>query len=255
MLMRCRSRADLVGRRLDELSAPEQKDGSPTAEAARRMAEFESRNSKFVWKARRFDGTEVTLEGNATAIERDGETVIVLVARAAGERKEAEDALLESAAGLGSFFERNADAMSFFDPQTLRYIETNEAVARLIGAPGREALRNTSPVERWPERQPDGRLSIRCARSSARLAPAAGHDGYVAALGRHHRNQPPATRHCHRSRHHAAQAGRSRIAPDAGQREGVGTIAEAVGPRNLTSQSAREISRLRKPLRMEWNLK
>jgi PAS domain S-box-containing protein len=160
VLMRCRSRADLVGRRLDELSAPEQKDGSPTAEAARRMAEFESRNSKFVWQARRFDGTEVTLEGNATAIERDGETVIVLVARAAGERKEAEDALLESAAGFGSFFERNADAMSFFDPQTLRYIETNEAVARLIGAPGREALRNASPVERWPERQPDGRLSI-----------------------------------------------------------------------------------------------
>jgi PAS domain S-box-containing protein len=170
VLMRCRSRADLVGRRLDELSAPEQKDGSPTAEAARRMAEFESRNSKFVWQARRFDGTEVTLEGNATAIERDGETVIVLVARAAGERKEAEDALLESAAGFGSFFERNADAMSFFDPQTLRYIETNEAVARLIGAPGREALRNASPVERWPERQPDGRLSIEKVREMIKLA-------------------------------------------------------------------------------------
>jgi hypothetical protein len=34
------------------------------------------------------------------------------------------------------------------------------------------------------------------------------------------------SRHCHRSRHHAAQAGRSRIGPDAGRREGVGTIAE-----------------------------
>ena len=122
------------------------------------------------WQARRFDGTEVTLEGNATAIERDGETVIVLVARAAGERKEAEDALLESPAGFGSFFERNADAMSFFDPQTLRYIETNEAVARLIGAPGREALRNASPVERWPERQPDGRLSIEKVREMIKLA-------------------------------------------------------------------------------------
>jgi PAS domain-containing protein len=38
VLMRCRNRADLVGRRLDELSAPEQKDGSPTAEAARRRS-------------------------------------------------------------------------------------------------------------------------------------------------------------------------------------------------------------------------
>jgi len=60
--------------------------------------------------------------------------------------------------------------MSFFDPQTLRYIETNEAVARLIGAPGREALRNASPVERWPERQPDGRLSIEKVREMIKLA-------------------------------------------------------------------------------------
>ena len=84
--------------------------------------------------------------------------------------KEAADALLESAAGFSSFFERNADAMSFFDPQTLRYIETNQAVVRLLGAPGREALRNASPVERWPERQPDGRLSIEKIREMIKLA-------------------------------------------------------------------------------------
>jgi len=161
VLMRCTSRADLVGRRLEELAAPEQEDSSPIVEAARRVAErFESRNSKFDWKARRSDGTEVTLEGNAMAMERDGATVIVLVSHEAGEGKEAECALLESAAGFGSFFERNADAMSLFDPQTLRYIETNEAVARLLAAPCREALRNASPVDRWPERQPDGRLSV-----------------------------------------------------------------------------------------------
>src|SRR6516225_11982751 len=159
VLMRSASRADLVGRRLEELVAQEQEDGSPIVEAVRRDAgRFESRNSKL--KARRFDGTEVTLEGNAMAMERDGATVIVLVSHEAGEGKEAECALLESAAGFGSFFERNADAMSLFDPQTLRYIETNEAVARLLAAPCREALRNASPVDRWPERQPDGRLSV-----------------------------------------------------------------------------------------------
>jgi PAS domain S-box-containing protein len=171
MLMRSTSRADLVGRRLEEFATPEQKDGSSIVEAVQQIAErFESRNSKLDWKARRFDGTEVTLEGNATVVDRDGATVVVLVSREAGERKEPEGALLESAAGFGSFFERNADAMSLFDPQTLRYIETNEAVARLLGAPAREALRDASPVERWPERQPDGRPSIEKIREMIKLA-------------------------------------------------------------------------------------
>ena len=50
--------------------------------------------------------------------------------REAAERKEDDDALLECAAGFASFFERNADAMSFFDPKTLRHIEVNEAAVR-----------------------------------------------------------------------------------------------------------------------------
>ena len=74
--------------------------------------------------------------------------------------RESEDAPLENEARFRTFFERCADAMSLLDPQTLRYIEANEAVARLLGAPSREALRNESPVERWPERQPDGRPSV-----------------------------------------------------------------------------------------------
>ena len=171
VLMRCTNRGDLIGRRLEELFAPEPKDGLAIVEAVRRIGEkFEGRNTKLDWKARRFDGTEVRLDGEATTIERDGATTIVLVLREAGERKEAENARLESAAEFGSFFERNADAMSFFDPQTLRYIEANDAVARLIGAPSREALRNTSPVERWPKRQPDGRLSIEKVREMVQLA-------------------------------------------------------------------------------------
>ena len=96
--------------------------------------------------------------------------MIVLVSRDITERKEAEGALLESESLFRSFFERNADAMSLFDPQTLRYIEANEAVARLIGAPSREALRDVSPVERWPKHQPDGRLSVEKVREMIKLA-------------------------------------------------------------------------------------
>ena len=72
---------------------------------------------------------------------------------------------LDDAARFRVFFERSADAMSLLDPQTLRYMEANEAVVKLLGAPNREALRNASPTERFPERQPDGRLSIEKARA------------------------------------------------------------------------------------------
>src|SRR5262249_32649985 len=120
---------------------------------------------------RRLDGTEVTLEGNVTAIERDGEKLIVLVSReTGGAREEAGSPLLGSEAEFGFFFERNADAMALFDPKTLRYIRTNEAAARLLGAPSREPLRNASPLERWPEHQPDGWLSIEKFRQMIKLA-------------------------------------------------------------------------------------
>ncbi len=37
-------------------------------------------------------------------------------------------------------FERSAEAMSLFDPQSGRFIEANDAVVRQLGAPGKEAL-------------------------------------------------------------------------------------------------------------------
>jgi len=71
-------------------------------------------------------------------------------------------------------FEHSADATSLFDPQTGRLEESNEAVARLLGAPGKEALVNVSPAEASPERQPDGRLSREKAEEMTRLALANG---------------------------------------------------------------------------------
>ena len=60
--------------------------------------------------------------------------------------------------------------MSLLDPQTLRYIEVNDAAVRLFEAPDRESMRDASPTERWPERQPDGRLSIEKARAIIKVA-------------------------------------------------------------------------------------
>ena len=92
------------------------------------------------------------------------------MARKITKRKENEGGPLKNEARFRMFFERSAEAMSLLDPQTLRYIEVNEAVARLLGAPNREALRNASPSERFPERQPDGQLSIEKARTLIKVA-------------------------------------------------------------------------------------
>ena len=94
----------------------------------------------------------------------------MLVSRETTGRKKSEGGPLKNEARFRMFFERSADAMSLLEPQTLRYIEANEAVVRLLGAPNREALRNTSPTERFPERQPDGRLSIEKARAMIKVA-------------------------------------------------------------------------------------
>jgi PAS domain S-box-containing protein len=175
-LMRCKSRADLVGMRCADFSPRVQPDGSPTGEAAaRHVAEtLKNGNSRFEWTAQRFDGTQVPLEVTATAIARGGRPLFVLVARDISERKRAGAALLESEARFRSLFERSADAMSLLDPQTLRYVEANDAVARLFGAPSREAVRNASPAARWPERQPDGQCSREKAQAMVNLALAQG---------------------------------------------------------------------------------
>jgi PAS domain S-box-containing protein len=86
------------------------------------------------------------------------------------QRKRAEEALRESEARFRIFFERSADPMTLLDPQTFRYVEVNEAAAQLIGASDREAVRGASPVERWPERQSDGRLSVERAREMVQLS-------------------------------------------------------------------------------------
>src|SRR5262249_9569827 len=133
-LMGCGSKADLVGKRLEELLPLEQRDGSETAAAQSITERLKNGNGKFDWTPRRLDGKEVSLEVNAETITHDGGAAIVLVSRHLGEQTDAERELLKSEAQFRLLFERSADAMSLFDPKTLRYIEVNEAAVRLIGA-------------------------------------------------------------------------------------------------------------------------
>ncbi|MEA3146024.1 MAG: hypothetical protein QOI53_1491 [Verrucomicrobiota bacterium] len=171
-LMRYQNRADLVGKRAEELSPPLQPDGSTSAEAAARhiAKTLKNGNNRFEWIAQRCDGTEVPLEINSTVIERQGRPIFVLVSRDVTERKAAEAALLQSEARFRLLFERSADAMSLFDPLSGRFVESNDAVILQIGAPNREALGEVSPAEISPERQPDGRLSSEMVQEMVELA-------------------------------------------------------------------------------------
>lgn len=91
-LMRFPSKSDLVGKHSAEISPAIQPDGLPTVEsAAGRIREvLQSGNSRFEWVFLRYDGTEVPLEMTATAIERNGQPLIMVVSRDITERKKAE---------------------------------------------------------------------------------------------------------------------------------------------------------------------
>jgi PAS domain S-box-containing protein len=67
-------------------------------------------------------------------------------------------------------FERSADAISLFDPRLGVFVESNDAAARLIGAPDKAALANLELAQVAPVRQPDGQLSAEKAAEMIRLA-------------------------------------------------------------------------------------
>jgi len=171
-LLRAGSRERLLGTQPKDLSPEIQPDGTPTAEMQAWVIDQVERlgGLKFEWLARRFDGSLMPTEVAATRLVVGGRVLHAVVTRDISERKKQEQDLRESEARFRALFERSADAMSLFDPQLGRFIDSNDAVARQTGAPNREALGNASPAEISPERQPDGSLSSEKVAEMVRLA-------------------------------------------------------------------------------------
>jgi PAS domain S-box-containing protein len=58
-----------------------------------------------------------------------------------------------------SLFERSADAIWLYDPQTIVLLDCNEAAVKLIGARDKQQLLRTRPEQLSPPLQPDGTTS------------------------------------------------------------------------------------------------
>jgi PAS domain S-box-containing protein len=175
-MMRASGKDQILQTNPADLSPEFQPDGRNSREKTPEMIALaiERGSHRFEWLSRRFDGTEFHLEVLGTTVQTVDNPLVAVICRDITGRKAAEAALRDSEARFRMLFEQSADAMSIFDPELGRFIESNDAVVRQSGAPNKEALGTASPAEISPERQPDGRLSSEKAAEMVQIALANG---------------------------------------------------------------------------------
>jgi PAS domain S-box-containing protein len=173
-MMRASSKEQLLLTNPAKFSPECQPDGRNSWEKTHEMIGLILANGsyRFEWVSRRFDGIDFYVEVLGTTVQTGEHPLIACVCRNITDRKTGEAALRESEARFRMLFERSADAMCLFDPETGRFIESNEAATRLLGAPARRAS-NSSP-EFAQEHQPNGRESTELATELTGLALAKG---------------------------------------------------------------------------------
>jgi PAS domain S-box-containing protein len=174
-MMRASSKEQLLLTNPADVSPQFQPDGRDSREKTHEMIALALANGshRFDWVCRRLDGVDFYVEVLGTTVRTGEQPLIACVCRDITNRKTAEAALRESEARFRMLFERSADAMCLFDPETGRFIESNEAATQLLGAPStREG--QPGPAEFAQEHQPNGRSSTEIAGELTRLALAKG---------------------------------------------------------------------------------
>jgi PAS domain S-box-containing protein len=108
---------------------------------------------------RRRDGSTFDAHVHVFSIEgAAGEPrAIATIIRAASTRREILAGLAESAGRFGGLFEETVEGVLLI--QGDRFVDCNQAAARMLGYPSQEALLDTHPHEISPEFQPDGQRS------------------------------------------------------------------------------------------------
>ncbi|MDX1284206.1 MAG: transporter substrate-binding domain-containing protein, partial [Draconibacterium sp.] len=153
-----------------DLSPEIQPDGKSSLIKANELMEeaFKGESRAFEWIHMRKDGSLFSAEVLLSPMSWKGQDVLQAVIRDISERKQAEEALLESEEKYRTFFENSADAMlMLFDD---KFFDLNTATTTILGYDNKEELLNISPWQLSPKFQPDGKESVVKAREMMNIA-------------------------------------------------------------------------------------
>ena len=103
-------------------------------------------------------GTLIPVEIRAAKIMLSGRGYLLGIFRDITERKQAEEALRESEQRFMDVLYSSPDAVLLIDGE--KFVDCNEATARMLGYPTRDEFLKTHPSELSPPTQPDGRNSF-----------------------------------------------------------------------------------------------
>lgn len=185
-MMRATAREQLLQVGPAGLSPRLQADGRSSDERARETTEIALAQGthRFEWLSRRLDGEEFPVEVSLTVIRSGDHPLIAATCRDISQFKAHQDALRRSEEQFRTMFERSADAMTLFDPETGLFVASNRASNVALGGAPDARVEGSSPTAIAPEFQPDGRRSEEAIRDLVKRVLQHGSHRYEWALRR-----------------------------------------------------------------------
>lgn len=113
-------------------------------------------------------GRLIPVEINTSVVQRMGQRIVLSFARDITDRKQAEEELRESERRFMKVLYSSPDAVLLIDGE--KFVDCNEATARMLGYAGRNEFLQTHPSELSPPVQPDGKNSFEKANEMMRIA-------------------------------------------------------------------------------------
>ena len=138
-MFRCR-REDIIGKSPVDFSPSVQPDGTLSTERVAQLcaASMAGEPQCFEWKHCRLDGTEFDAEVSLNRIDIAGDTCLQAIVRDITERKQAEEALLESESRYRTVVENAGEGIAIVQDGHLRYI--NPHLAEIMGYSEKEYM-------------------------------------------------------------------------------------------------------------------
>ena len=143
-LLRAKRKEDLIGRSLAEMSPELQPDGTHSAEKLAEIYQVaqDCGSFRFEWEHRRANGEEFPVEVSLTAVQLNGQGVILAVWHDLTERKRAEAALRESDERFQAFM-NHSPAVAYIKDEQGQYVYINKIFADRFGVSMTELLGRT----------------------------------------------------------------------------------------------------------------